>query len=177
MAQVGTHLLHFTAWDPGRYRLEMKIVWPSRAEAFGAPPNEQHKCACAAVEPNATAAAAIHVRGPPVQLPQQRCATGGNTPAGRWVHLGDDEDGGGGSGGGGAAELLELNLSENQLGDPGLQLLAEKLSLAPRPQQVETAFSVAPQRATARHSAPQRPGSISSVASSAHPPHLGVGGL
>ena len=76
---------------------------------------------------------------------------------------------GGGSGGGGAAELLELNLSENQLGDPGLQLLVEKLSLAPRPQQVETAFW--------RHSAPQRPGSISSVASSAHPPHLGVGGL
>ena len=63
---------------------------------------------------------------------------------------------GGGSGGGGAAELLELNLSENQLGDPGLQLLVEKLSLAPRPQQVETAFSVAPRRATARHSAPQR---------------------
>jgi hypothetical protein len=65
---------------------------------------------------------------------------------------------GGGGGGGGAAELLELNLSENQLGDLGLQLLVEKLSLAPRPQQVETAFSVAPQPRGHKktHSAPQR---------------------
>ena len=69
-----------------------------------------------------------------------------------------DALGGGSGGGGGAAELVELNLSENQLGDPGLQLLVQKLSLAPRPQQVETAFSVAPHLATARHSAPHRPG-------------------
>ena len=88
----------------------------------------------------------------------------------------------GGGGGGGAAELLELNLSENQLGDLGLQLLVEKLSLAPRPQQVETAFSVAYsqgaiRKPTARHSAPQRPGSIGSLASSAHPQHRQAGAL
>ena len=78
-----------------------------------------------------------------------------------------DALGGGSGGGGGAAELVELNLSENQLGDPGLQLLVQKLSLAPWPQQVKAAFSVAPHLATAA-----RERSIGSLASSPHPPRL-----